>query len=231
MNINNFDLWQKEVDQTYDKIRRHKQPYSVPVSGLEIIVLPNVFSPAYFTDSEWFARRLPMIVNSKSLLEIGTGTGIIALFAALCGSKVVATDINPDAVANAKINFRRYHLNVPVLEGNIYDPLDRNSKFDFIFWNHPFNKGDNPDEEMLLRSGFDYQYQGLEQYVAGARMHLSKGGILLLGSSDFADTPEINRIAEANGFKISILMRDKVISSQDSKLISEYRICHLKDSQ
>jgi ribosomal protein L11 methyltransferase len=41
-----------------------------------------------------------------SLLDVGTGSGILAIVAAKCGIKdVTAVDISPDAVATAKINF------------------------------------------------------------------------------------------------------------------------------
>ena len=58
-------------------------PYEVEKSGIKISVFKNVFSPFFFGDSEYFADNLFSIpglnVKEKNILEIGTGTGLIAL--------------------------------------------------------------------------------------------------------------------------------------------------------
>lgn len=79
--------WQKEVFAVFEKIRAHKRPYDIMVDGVELMVLPNVFSPQYFTDSIWFAREVAALAQGKTLLEIGTGTGLLAVFAALRGAR------------------------------------------------------------------------------------------------------------------------------------------------
>ena len=72
----------------------------------EIGVQPGVFHPI-----EAEKTVLPMmaahneIFRDKVVLEIGTGSGIISLYASQLGAKkVVSTDINPAAVATATAN-------------------------------------------------------------------------------------------------------------------------------
>jgi release factor glutamine methyltransferase len=60
---------------------RETEPYNVTVSGRSFIVLPNVFSPKYFNDTELFANNLP-VVHGEEMLEIGPGTGVISIIAA-----------------------------------------------------------------------------------------------------------------------------------------------------
>ena len=69
--------FEKKVREIYEKIRSHREPYGISILGIDIIVLPDVFSPKYFTDSEWYAKEAAEIVGAGSLLEIGTGTGIL----------------------------------------------------------------------------------------------------------------------------------------------------------
>ena len=220
--------WQKEVRRIYEKIKSHTEPYAVNASGKEITIFPNVFSPAYFTDSLWFAENIAEIVSDKKLLEIGTGTGIIALFCALNGANVTATDLNPDAIKNARYNFEKHRVHVETYLGDMYEPLPKDSRFDFIFWNHPFNKGDNPNEEILLKAGFDFQYQGLERYIRGAEKHLNLHGRILLGTGNFADLEEIERIAEARRYTLALLKKESFPIEKGSDLLNDYRIYELK---
>ena len=109
--------------------------YEFELDGKTIPVLPGVFSPKYFSDVDWFAREVPKIVGNRSLLEIGTGTGIIALFVALAGSgRILATDINPRAVKNATETFRRHGIRASVRESDVFSTITPENRFDVIFW-------------------------------------------------------------------------------------------------
>src|SRR3989344_1188950 len=150
--------------KVYDKIKSEKESYSAIINGKKIIILPNVFSPKYFIDGDIFSKEIPKIVKNKRLLEIGVGTGIISLFCAKRGAKVVGTDINPDAVKNCKFNARKWNVRIDCRKGDLFKPIKKNEKFDFIFWNHPFTYSNTPPKEMLLKAGFDYKYGALKRF-------------------------------------------------------------------
>ncbi|MBK9767005.1 MAG: 50S ribosomal protein L11 methyltransferase [Chloracidobacterium sp.] len=65
--------------------------------------LNTVFAPPIFEDSFFFCEALSG-KDGETLLEIGCGTGLFSITHALDGSMVTAVDLNPDAVANTKIN-------------------------------------------------------------------------------------------------------------------------------
>lgn len=197
--------WREKLYSIYSRMRSKKDEYIVRCDDIDIIVLPNVYAPCFFTDSLWFANILPGIVGKDTFLEIGCGTGILSVKCALNGAQVVATDINPDAIRNTKMNAELNQVDVKALEGSIYAPLRSNERFNFIFWAHPFNNADYPVDDMLLMSGFDYNYNGLKEYVRGASEHLNKEGRLLLGSGSTADLLEIEKIALDNGYSLRVL--------------------------
>ena len=60
-----------------------------------------------------------------AILDLGTGSGIGALFAARAGCLVTAVDINPEAVRCARINalMNRLEERVQVLEGDLFAPV------------------------------------------------------------------------------------------------------------
>ncbi|MBD3354369.1 methyltransferase [Candidatus Woesearchaeota archaeon] len=215
--------WQKEVRKIFDKMYRHEEDYTIQSNGNELKIKPNVFSPAYFSDSQWFADNLTEIVEQKKLLEIGTGTGIIALACRMNGADVTATDINECAVENAKINLPK---DVKILLGDMYEPVE--GKFDYIFWNHPFNKGDNPNEKILLKAGFDYKYESLEKYISQASEYLLDDGKLLLGTGNFADIDEIKRIAKENSYSLELLRKTECPLEHGGDMINEFMIYNIK---
>jgi len=189
--------WLNTTDLAIRKIQKTKQPYNIEILNRSITVLPEVFSPKYFSDAEYFAEKMPSLVNSKSFLEIGVGTGIVSLFVALNGSsRVVGTDINPAAVKNTQINFENEDLEVELFVSDVFDSVPEDYKFDYIFWNHPFNKVDRSITDLLSRSVFDTDFECLERFFRDAHKHLNRDGTLILGTGDLADQDEVLEIAK-----------------------------------
>ena len=73
----------------------------------EVAQLESVFwDPRDTVSLRKLIRETPL-VKDKTVLEIGTGTGLLSLCALeYSAAKVVATDVNPAAVANARHNAR-----------------------------------------------------------------------------------------------------------------------------
>lgn len=162
------------------------EPYRLIVQGTEITVLPQVFSPKYFTDTDFFASKVPAIVGRGSFLEVGLGTGVITLLVAMGGAySVTGTDINPAAIENTELNFHQHDMKISARLGSVFDPLKRDESFDYIFWNHPY-QFDAEAKTVLERSALDFRYAGLEDYFRLGKYHLDRGGELLLGTSNIA---------------------------------------------
>ncbi|MDG1897862.1 MAG: 50S ribosomal protein L11 methyltransferase [Fuerstiella sp.] len=71
----------------------------------QIAVFDHVFWEPDDTRSQRELLRSTDLVHGKSVLEIGTGSGIVSLCCSQAGaSRIVATDINPWAVRNAVYN-------------------------------------------------------------------------------------------------------------------------------
>jgi SAM-dependent methyltransferase len=218
--------WRNAILNIYERMREKARlgPYDLQCDTIALTVLPNVYAPRFFTDSLWFAQHIPEVVGRGSLLEVGTGVGLIAIACARNGARVVATDINPDAAANARLNIARHHLDIRVIGGNLFDEVARNEKFDYIFWAHPFNNWEAPVLDMLLRSGMDYHYEGLRGYVAGAHRHLTPNGKLLLGTGDSADLGTVSRIAAEHGFQLELLNEAQMPLEEQGDLLIRYLI-------
>ncbi|MDD1720797.1 MAG: methyltransferase [Euryarchaeota archaeon] len=94
-----------------------------------IDVLPDVYEPA--DDSYLLLEAACKEVRpTDTVLEVGTGCGLIAKVLAKRARCVIATDINPHAVVNARLN------GVDAVEADLFGDL--NDKFDLIIFNPPY---------------------------------------------------------------------------------------------
>ncbi|TSC75406.1 MAG: methyltransferase small [Parcubacteria group bacterium Gr01-1014_33] len=179
--------------------------------GKKFIVYPDVFSQKYFTDTEFFAKEIK-VTQGEKFLEIGPGTGIISVFAALQGAKrVVAIDINPSAVKNTKINAKLHAVShrVKVYQGDVYAPLERSDRFDTIFWNTPFGYIKHSNISMLERAVFDPHYKSTKKFVEEAKEHLKKNGRLLIGfSTTLGHFSILKKLLVSANFKIIKLIAE-----------------------
>jgi ribosomal protein L3 glutamine methyltransferase len=86
---------------------------------------------------------LPFVLNRDvtSILEIGTGSGCLAILASLAypEASVDAVDISPAALQLAKANVASYGLGdrISLLEGDLYRPVSGRS-YDLIITNPPY---------------------------------------------------------------------------------------------
>ncbi|MDO8565783.1 MAG: tRNA (adenine(22)-N(1))-methyltransferase TrmK [Candidatus Moranbacteria bacterium] len=200
--------------QVLEESKKEKVPYSVEVLGKEFVVYPDVFSPKYFHDTEIFASHLP-ITSGQSFLEIGPGTGVISIVAVYKGAeRVVAIDINPQAVANTQANIEAHHLEerVSVRFGNLYSALEEGEKFDTIFWNVPFGLVSESGLSDLEKSIYDSGYQSIERFVIEAKRHMNSPGRLLIG---FSST--LGRLDLVQKFCIEAGMTLKLLHEEESE--------------
>lgn len=147
------------------------------------------------------ARFAPWIEADavRSVLDIGTGSGCIAIAAALAlpQARVDAADVSDDALEVARINIEKHRLGerVRAVRSDVYDGLG-NERYDIILTNPPYvgreEMADLPEEyrrepELGLFGGDD----GLDivrRILAGAAAHLHPGGILIgeVGNTEVA---------------------------------------------
>ena len=82
----------------------------------------NVYVPA--EDSYLLADNLE-IKKGASVLEIGTGSGIVAMYASRLSDNITVTDINFDACELARKNFEDNGIeNIEILFGNMFEPVE-----------------------------------------------------------------------------------------------------------
>jgi release factor glutamine methyltransferase len=121
-------------------------------AGLQVEVPPGVFHPGVFWSTPVFLDFLQSFdFQGKEVLDIGSGSGLISLFAARRGASVTALDINPLAVETTRRNAAANGLHIGVVESDLFDNLPPRT-FDFVLVNPPYYQAVPPD--MAARAFF-----------------------------------------------------------------------------
>ncbi|HEU4651496.1 MAG TPA: HemK2/MTQ2 family protein methyltransferase [Croceibacterium sp.] len=183
------------------------------IDGVPLVVLPQVFNPVRLRSGALMARalnRLPLDDPARlAVLDLGTGSGIGAVFAARRGATVAAVDINPEAVRCARINALLNHAEdrIAVHLGDLFEPV-RGRSFDLILFNPPFYRGRPRDDH-------DHAWRGLdvfERFAAGLDRALAPGGCVLLTLSTDGDGAELLDVLVAAGFAVEVVEQTDLLN-------------------
>jgi release factor glutamine methyltransferase len=183
-----------------------RRPREVRLLGSDWVVLPDVFSPA---DSKSSLAHLELIdfPAGGSFLEIGSGTGLIAVSAALAGCRtVLATDLNPSAVRNTALNAERFGVSsqLACLHSDMFDAVPAGAAFDAIYW-HSSNVWAPPSmnvENVHELAYVDPGYAAHIRFFRDAPEHLTPGGRILLAVSSRAGRAELDDLAARHGQRL-----------------------------
>ena len=124
-----------------DRTQNQAEPYEVDVLGSSFLVRPEVFSPQFYPETEFFAGELRRYWRrGVRFLDLGCGVGVNSVLAGRAGATGTALDINQEAVRNTRENLRRFGLahRVDARRSDIFSALKPGERFDLIYWNVPF---------------------------------------------------------------------------------------------
>ncbi len=205
----NFGAQEKLIE----KIRSRRKKYTTIVNGKMYVVYPDVFSPHYVLDSAFYAKHLPN-QKGKTLLEVGSGVGLLAITAAFQGAKAVtAVDINPHAVKNTLENAKRHKVDavVTAYRSDIFKNIPRGQKFDSIIWNVPWGDfGGNKRLNLIQVAFYDPGYRLLGRFISQAPKYLKPKGKLFIGFSTSIGSREVlEKFLEKAGFSWRIAVRGR----------------------
>ena len=162
--------------------------YNVNGTELQISGHPEVYGPS--DDTLLLAGA---IGNARGrALEIGTGSGMTAIYMAKRGLEVVATDINPHALRLARQNARQNGVSIDIVRADIFDGIG--GRFDTIVFNPPYlptSPGDVTGDRWFDASvnGGPDGLRFTQRFLGGLRERLSGRGKAFILSSSLAGFP------------------------------------------
>jgi methylase of polypeptide subunit release factors len=174
------------------------------VHGTPLLILPSVFNPRVLRTGAFFAETIAAhrLGEHGEVLDLGTGSGVCAIFAARHARHVVAVDINRAAVRCATINAALNGLGerIECRHGDLFTPL-AGQRFDTVFFNPPFIFGVPASERDAAWRSIDVA----SRFAAGLDAHLAPQGRAYLLLSTFGDAcAQFVEELAGHGFELSV---------------------------
>ena len=176
---------------------------------MRLFTLPGVFRPR--SDS-WMlarARAAEGLAPGARVLDVCTGSGVLAITAAQRGAHATAVDISRRAVLCARLNARLNGVHVRAVRGDLLEALG-DERFDAIVSNPPYLPGDGELPIAGPQRAWEGGHDGralLDRLCAQAPRHLAPGGVLLVVHSSLSGTDVTLDILREQGLRAEVAFR------------------------
>lgn len=154
--------------------------------GRDFVINENVLIPR--PETELIVDNiLREDLENKTVLDIGTGSGAIAISLALeSKAKIYASDISNEALKVAKINAKNFNASVEFFNSNLYESIEK--KFDYIVSNPPYLSEKEYEEvdKILYKEpkvalvGGKTGYEIYIEIIKESKKYLNEGGKIFL---------------------------------------------------
>ncbi len=187
----------------------------IKIGDLKILPCKQVYKPSddTFLIFDYLSSLKPSLKNEqRKALDLGTGTGVIAVLLAKKGFTVTATDINPKSGNCLKLNasINKVARKITFKLGNLFEPVKK-EKFDLITFNPPYlpikpNKGDYLS---LAWSGGCGGREIIDTFLEKAPSYLRKKGKIVFVHSSLNNLEKTLEICKKVGIKCKVLREKK----------------------
>lgn len=201
------------------------------VADNDIVVLPQVFNPVIFRTGEYFATMLqkaelpamPAVGEEAPMaLDLGTGTGVLAIVAARRGFRVDAVDLNPEAVRCVRINVALNSLDsqVNAHQGDLFEPV-AGKKYDLITFSPPSFRGEPTSNLDLSWRSIDV----FERFAMALPSALKLEGVAMVLQTSHGDEVGLLAALDSAGLQVEILARKHL----GVEILTVYGVSHPRD--
>ncbi|SEB95801.1 HemK2/MTQ2 family protein methyltransferase [Streptomyces sp. TLI_105] len=190
-------------------VRRSAPAGDQPVD-LRVCRLPGVYAPQVDTGLLVEQVRREKLRPGVRSLDLCTGTGIVAVAAALRGARATAVDISRAAIASSRLNALLHGCRIRALRGDLDGPVGR-ERFDLVTVNPPYVPSEDPRPPARgARRSWDAGSDGrllLDRVCARAPRLLTPSGVLLLVQSSLSGVaPTLDALGRA-GLRARVVER------------------------
>lgn len=176
--------------------------------GIRLVIPPAVFHPGFFFSTRLLLRTIASLpLKNKLFLELGAGSGLIAMYAARQGALVTATDINPVAIQSLELNRQSNRIPLTIIKSDLFTNIQQQA-FDIIAINPPYyKKQPTTAAEYAWYCGEQGEY--FQQLFSGLKNYIHARSAVLMVLCDGCDIEMIKSMAEKQGFELNCMVTKK----------------------
>ncbi len=180
---------------------------------MRIVTLPGVYRPR--DDSFQLAEAIENaheLAPDARVLELCTGTGVVAVGLALRGHDVTAVDVSRRAALNVRLNARLSGVRIDARRGDLFGAV-RGERFDLIVANPPYVPAPPGESHSGPARAWNAGEDGrlvLDRICRQAAEHLRPGGSILILQSSLADVQETMAQLGACGLETEVVHSEHV---------------------
>jgi release factor glutamine methyltransferase len=188
-------------------------PRAYNFKTISLNIPPGVFHPGFFFSTKLLLSFLEkQQLSGKKMLEVGSGSGLISIFAARQGAIVTACDISRPAVSCTQENAKKNNVSIAVFQSDLFSAIPQ-QVFDIIALNPPyFKKKPASVAENAWYCGENLEYfHGFFQQV---KNFISGSSDIFMVLSDECDIRGIQAIATDNGLTFGLVQQKRTAWEQ-----------------
>jgi len=179
----------------------------VDFGDVTLLIGEGVYEPA--EDTFLLARNLHAKPEDATL-DIGTGSGLIAILLAKKAKEVVATDINTSSVRCTLLNAKLNQLDgrLEVICGDLFAPFRKGKKFDLVTFNPPYLPSEEGEGDSWIERSWSGGPSGrivTDRFIDEVDEHLRVGGRILLVQSSLTGVDETVTRLGSLGFTVQVI--------------------------
>ena len=188
-------------------------------------VYEEVYEPA--EDSFLFVDNLEVHAD-EVVLDLGTGSGILAVLAAKTAGSVVAVDLNPYAIRCAKENAKHNRMmsKISFLQSDLFSAFAAGTQFDVVLFNAPYLPSEKDEQDTWIGRSWAGGANGrkiVDRFIAETPRYLKLNGRILLMQSTLTGIQETLSKFDAVSFEASIKAAQKLPFFETLTLIEAKR--------
>ncbi len=161
--------------------------------------------PAYTPKEDSFILLEQVKRYSRgNVMDMGTGSGILAVEASKKAKKVIAADINKEALKEAENNAKKQKIKkIKFIYSDLFSKIKK-QKFDLIIFNPPYLPQDKGINDRAIYGG-KKGYETICRFLENANDYLKEKGIILLLFSSISKKDKVDGFIEDFGFDKELL--------------------------